>query len=62
MDYKDYIAKMKQTWVGRKVSYDGKEYTVMDVDYNGMLLINKHARFTDTTAISIFQIDKENKK
>lgn len=34
--------------------YAGEIYQVVDVDYNGCLLINKKAEFTDTTAIDAF--------
>ena len=57
MTYKEYIERKKAEWVNRKVSYQGIIYTVVDVDYNGYLLIDKKARFTDTTAISEFQLD-----
>lgn len=56
--YKDYIESKKQEWVGKRVSYNGTIYTVVDVDYNGALLINKPAQFTNTTAISEFMIDR----
>lgn len=56
--YKDYIESKKQKWIGKQVSYKGTIYTVVDVDYNGALLINKPAQFTDTTAISEFMIDR----
>jgi len=51
MDYRDYITAKKKEWTGARVVFEGKEYTVVDVDYNGMLLIDKPARFTDTTAV-----------
>lgn len=50
-EYRDYITWMKNNWVGAKVVYDGGVYEVMDVDYNGYLLINKPTAFTDTTAV-----------
>lgn len=56
--YKDFIESKKREWIGRQVSYGGTIYTVLDVDYNGALLINKPAQFTDTTAISEFMIDR----
>lgn len=56
--YKDYIESKKREWIGKQVSYKGTIYTVLDVDYNGALLINKPAQFTDTTAISEFMIDR----
>lgn len=57
MTYREYIEKMKKEWVGKKVSFEGEQYVVIDVDYNGALMINKKARFTDTTAVSQFQLD-----
>ena len=59
MTYGEYIENMKREWTGRTVRYEGKEYTVVDVDYNGGLLINKPARFTETTAVSVLQIIAE---
>lgn len=56
--YRDYIDSMKTEWVGVTVKYDGAVYQVVDVDYNGSLLINKKARFTDTTAVSALQVER----
>ena len=56
--YKDYIENKRREWKGKSVSYEGKQYRVIDVDYNGALLIDKPAQFTDTTAISEFRLDK----
>lgn len=50
--YKEYIEKLKKKWIGKTVIYENKKYKVVDVDYNGMLLIDKKARYTDTTAVS----------
>lgn len=55
-DYKDFINKLKSEWVGKKVIYKNQQFTVVDVDYNGMLLIDKKARFTNTTAVDILQV------
>lgn len=52
MEYKQYIEAQRKQWIGKKVMYDGATYTVVDVDYNGSLLINRPARFTNTTAVS----------
>lgn len=52
MTYKEYIESKKRKWIGKNVKYEDKIYKVVDVDYNGILLINKKARFTDTTAVS----------
>lgn len=53
----EHIEWMKADWIGKPVSYHGKYYKVMDVDYNGALLIDKPARFTDTTAVGPWQLD-----
>ncbi len=55
-DYRDWIAEKKNEWIGKRVSYDGNQYTVVDVDYNGALLIDKPARFTDTTAVEMWMV------
>lgn len=57
--YRDYIENKRREWIGKTVSYEGKQYKVIDVDYNGALLIDKPAQFTDTTAISEFMLDRE---
>ena len=56
MSYKDWIAKERKEWIGKKVTYEGKHYTVVDVDYNGGLLIDKPAQFTDTTAVETWMV------
>lgn len=48
--YRNFIAALKDKWSGKNVAYDNAVYKVIDVDYNGFLLINKKAEFTDTTA------------
>ena len=49
--YKDWIAELKRKWVAKKVIYEREEYTVVDVDYNGGLLIDKRNRYNDTTSV-----------
>ena len=59
-DYKQYIQEMKAKWTGKKVSYQGDIFTVVDVDYNGGLLLNKKTKYTDTTAVDeahVFLLD-----
>ena len=58
MDYKDYIRQMRDEWIGKKIRYKGKEYNVIGVDYNGMLLIDKKGEFTDDTAISELMVEE----
>lgn len=57
--YREYIEKLKNEWIGQTVIYENEKYNVVDVDYNGFLLINKKARFTDTTAVSILNIIRQ---
>ena len=53
MTYRESIEAMKREWRDRKVEYDGKIYSVLDVDYNGALLIDKPDEFKATTAVSV---------
>lgn len=54
--WKEYINTLKNEWIGKIVEYEGKKYNVTDVDYNGMLLIDKKALHTDTTAVGISDV------
>lgn len=56
MSYRDWIEKLRAEWTGRKVLFEGSIYTVVDVDYNGGLLIDKPARFTETTAVDTWMV------
>ena len=63
MAYKDFIESMKQKWIGKKVSFEGQEYTVIYVDYNGALMINRPTFYCEsytstTTAVGTWQLDK----
>lgn len=57
--YREYIEKLKKEWIGQIVIYESKKYNVVDVDYNGFLLIDKKARFTNTTAVSILDVTRQ---
>lgn len=54
--WKEYINKLKKEWIGKSIMYENKKYNVVDVDYNGILLIDKKAIHTDTTAVPISDI------
>lgn len=54
--WKGYIEKMKKEWIGKEVIFENEKHKVVDVDYNGALLIDKKARMTDTTAVGISDI------
>ena len=60
--YSEYIDKLKKEWVGKSVIYDNKKYNVVDVDYNGMLLVDKRAFHTDTTAVTISSIKRQQRQ
>lgn len=49
---------MKKQWIGKTVIYENEKYKVIDVDYNGLLLIDKKARWTDTTAVSTTSVQE----
>lgn len=53
MTYKEYIDNLRNEWIGKRIVYQGNQYSVVDVDYNGMLMIDKKAEYTSTTAIPI---------
>ncbi len=54
--YREWIEKLKDQWIGKKVIFENEQYTVVDVDYNGVLLIDKKARMTDTTAVGMSNV------
>ena len=56
MIYREYINSLKEKWIGKKVEFCGSVYTVVDVDYNGALMIDKQAQFTDTTAVGTYMV------
>lgn len=58
LTYRDYIEAIKARWIGKKVIYKGRVYTVIDVDYNGALLIDLPAEYTATTAVATWMIEE----
>lgn len=48
--WKDYIERLKAEWIGKKVEFDNDIYTIVDVDYNGVLHIDKPTAHNKTTA------------
>ena len=55
--YKEYIESLRKKWIGVRVKYQGAEYTIVDVDHNGALHIDKPARFTKTTAVAGYMVE-----
>ena len=58
MTYKEMIENMRREWIGARVLYEGEKYTVVGIDYNAGLLIDKPARFTDTTAVETYMVTR----
>lgn len=52
MTHNEAILEMKKKWVGKQVVFEGESHMVVDVDSNYALMIDKPARFTETTAVS----------
>lgn len=59
MSYRDLINQERSEFIGKKVIYKGQPYVIVDVDYNGGLMIDKKAEYTETTAIYRFDKDLE---
>lgn len=59
MTYREGIENMKKEWVGKKVRFRGHKYTVVDVDYNGSLMIDLPNQFNPTTAISVGMVERK---
>lgn len=56
--YKEWIEELRAEWIDAEVIYSGARYRVLDVDYNGGLLIDKPAQFTEDTAVPIMDCEK----
>lgn len=50
MTWKDYIRELKKKWLGKQVRFEGSIYTVVDVDVNGVIHINRPTEHNKTTA------------
>ena len=64
MTYREMIIRMKKEWIGMVVSFRGTQYRVVDVDYNGALLIDRPQYYCETytaptTAVDITQIERQ---
>ena len=55
--YREWIESLKSEWIGKRVKFEGGIYNVVDVDYNGFLLIDKKARYTRTTAVKRYDVE-----
>ena len=48
--WSDYIQRLKDKWIGKQVLFEGKVYTIVDVDMNGILHIDRPTEHNKTTA------------
>ncbi len=55
--YKEWIERLKSEWIGKRVKFEGDIYNVIDVDCNGFLLIDRKARYTETTAVAKYHVE-----
>ena len=56
--YREWIEKLKSEWIEKEVIYENNKYKVVDIDYNGLILINKKAKHTETTAVERFHVKR----
>lgn len=51
--YQEYLRSMYAKYIGARVRYNGRSYKVIDVDYNGFLLIDIPSDHAETTAVNL---------
>ena len=51
MSFSAWVRTLENEFVGKKVQYEGKIYTIVKVDYNGLIHIDKPSRYNTTTAV-----------
>lgn len=55
--YREWIESLKREWIGKQVKFEDNIYNVVDVDYNGFLLIDRKARYAETTAVATYHVE-----
>ena len=55
--YREWIESLKKKWIGKQVKFEDNIYNVADIDYNGFLLIDRKARYTETTAVAAHHVE-----
>jgi len=48
--WKDYVEELRAEWIGKTVNFQGAQYKIVDVDYNGVLHIDRPTEYNATTA------------
>ena len=51
MSWSEHIEKLRKEYIGRKVRYQGRIHTIVDVDYNGILYIDLPTEHNKTCAV-----------
>lgn len=51
MLWRERIELLRKEFIGRKVKYEGETYTIVAVDYNGIIHIDKPTKYNETTAV-----------
>ena len=49
--WREYIERLKEEFIGKSVEWCGKTFEIVDVDYNGIIHINRASKFNATTAV-----------
>lgn len=49
--WKEHIEILKAEWIGKKVLYNDRILTIVDVDCNGILHVDLKTEHNDTTAM-----------
>ena len=48
--WKQYIEHLKDEWIGKRVMFEERPYIIVDVDYNGIIHIDRPTEHNKTTA------------
>ena len=51
MAWSEHIKDLKTKWIGKQVEFENKVYNIVDVDYNGILHIDRETEHNKTTAV-----------
>jgi hypothetical protein len=54
MTWKNYIKELENKYLGTKAYWNGELYTIVKVDYNGVLHIDLPNAYNDTTAVGTY--------
>ena len=58
--YKDYIQSLKEKYIGKKLRYKGGIYNIVNIDYNGLILIDLPNRKHKNTPVYLsYEVDRD---